>query len=234
MKIKAIIWDYDGTLVDTRRKNLNVTKAIISEVSGDVNKNFPALSSLDNYEEVNIKYSNWRELYRKEFKMDEDQIDFAGSLWTKYQLLDKTPVELFDGIKNVISRLNNYKHGIVSQNSFENIRNSLEYFGLLKFFNMIIGYEEIGLLNQKPHPDGLLLCINKLGYLDEDELIIYIGDHQTDMECAFNANKILRRKAIITIYMKHSKNNLSIDWVYKPDYIAFNAFEIINIIKNIT
>ena len=27
-KIKAIIWDYDGTLVDTRHKNLNVTKSI--------------------------------------------------------------------------------------------------------------------------------------------------------------------------------------------------------------
>ena len=27
--IKAIIWDYDGTLVDTRHKNLHVTRNII-------------------------------------------------------------------------------------------------------------------------------------------------------------------------------------------------------------
>jgi len=31
-KIKAIIWDYDGTLVDTRHKNLNVTKNIMKIV----------------------------------------------------------------------------------------------------------------------------------------------------------------------------------------------------------
>jgi HAD superfamily hydrolase (TIGR01549 family) len=232
MKIKAIIWDYDGTLVDTWRKNLNVTKAIISEVFGNTNKNFSVLSTLENYEAANIKYSNWRELYSKELKMDDKQIDFAGSLWTKYQLLDKTPVDLFDGLKTVISGLKNFKQGIVSQNSFENIRNSLNGFGLLDFFNMIIGYEEIGLSNQKPHPDGLMLCINKLGILD-DELVIYIGDHQTDFECAFNANNILGRKAVISIYIKHTENDLSIYWKYKPDYIAGKPSEIIKIIEKI-
>jgi phosphoglycolate phosphatase-like HAD superfamily hydrolase len=30
--IKAIIWDYDGTLVDTRYKNLNVTRNIIESI----------------------------------------------------------------------------------------------------------------------------------------------------------------------------------------------------------
>lgn len=32
MNIKAIIWDYDGTLADTRLKNLNVTIKIIKSI----------------------------------------------------------------------------------------------------------------------------------------------------------------------------------------------------------
>jgi len=32
--VKAIIWDYDGTLVDTRHKNLAVTKEIMKHVAG--------------------------------------------------------------------------------------------------------------------------------------------------------------------------------------------------------
>ena len=33
MNIQAIIWDYDGTLVDTLHKNLNATKRIIEAIT---------------------------------------------------------------------------------------------------------------------------------------------------------------------------------------------------------
>ena len=233
MKIKAIVWDYDGTLVDTRLKNLNVTKAIISEVFSNENKKFSVLSSLENYESANIKHANWRELYQKEFEMNNEQIDFAGSLWTKYQLLDKTPAELFNGISSVISKLDSYKQGIVSQNSYENIKNNLERLGLIKYFKTIIGYEEIGITNQKPHPDGLLLCINELTDLYEDNSVIYIGDHETDVKCAFNANEVLGRNVVITIYINHTNEDLSFDWVFKPDYTASSPSEIIEIVDRI-
>ena len=98
MKINGIIWDYDGTLVDSRMKNLNVTKAILSQIMSDIDIEYSVLSSLENYEQATIKSSNWRELYRNEFGLDEKQIDYAGKLWTKYQLLDKTEVQPFEGI----------------------------------------------------------------------------------------------------------------------------------------
>ena len=158
----AIIWDFDGTLVDTGYKNLRVTRNIIEYVTQKNASNFSALESSENYQIANNRSYNWRELYKREFQLTEDQIDIAGRLWTEYQLLDDTDVYLFDGITEVIRSLGNFPQGIVSQNSRENIIHILEKNNLVPFFKQIIGYEEVGFKNQKPNPYGLLSCIEKL------------------------------------------------------------------------
>ena len=233
MRINVIIWDYDGTLVDTRLKNFNVTKAIISEIVNGQVDNYPTLNSLENYAKANEKSSNWRELYRNEFGFDEKQIDYAGNLWTKYQLSDETNVDLFQGIREVISKLKNYPQGIVSQNSSKNIKSYLRRFDLEKYFHVVIGYEEVGLSKQKPNPEGLLTCISALSNLNSNPSVIYIGDHQTDIQCTSNANDELRRKAVTSILVNHNSGNSSENWEYKPDHYAANSNEIIEIIETI-
>jgi beta-phosphoglucomutase-like phosphatase (HAD superfamily) len=153
--IRAIIWDYDGTLVDTRHKNLNVTRNIIESIIETDAKEFFALRSLENYSLANRRASNWRELYRQELNLTEKQTDKAGQLWTAYQLNDKTDVTFYEGIKAVISNLSKFPHGIVSQNSRSGIMQNLEKKQLLPFFKYIVGYEEVDLKKQKPEPDGL-------------------------------------------------------------------------------
>lgn len=233
MKISCVIWDYDGTLVDTRMKNLNVTKAIISEVMGDIDIENSVLDSLENYEQANVKSSNWRELYRNEFGLTEKQIDNAGKLWTKFQLLDKTEVQLFEGISFTVQKLSAYSQGIVSQNSSENIKNNLERNNLAKYFNQIIGYEEVDFTKQKPNPEGLLKCISGITDQKNNGPVVYIGDHITDIECAQNANEKMGRKAVISILLKYNKLSLAEGWEYKPDYISDRPEDILEIIDKI-
>lgn len=233
MKISGVIWDYDGTLVDSRMKNLNVTKAIISEIISDTGIEYSALDSLENYEQANIKSSNWRELYRSEFGLTEKQIDYAGSLWTKFQLLDKTEVDLFQGISFTVPKLQTYPQGIVSQNSSENIKNNLRRFDLEKYFNRIIGYEEVDFTKQKPNPEGLLTCISEITNLKNNDSVIYIGDHITDIQCAHHANGKMSRNAVISILLNHNNLNLTKGWDYKPDYIADHPRDILEIIHKI-
>ena len=142
-QIRAIIWDYDGTLVDTRLKNLNVTRKIIDNIIETGVAECSALESLDNYNSANRKASNWRELYRLEFGLTEEQIDVAGRLWTEFQLKDETDASLFDGIDQVIQALEGFPHGIVSQNSKRSITRNLAKTDLLPFFDYIVGYEEV-------------------------------------------------------------------------------------------
>ncbi|WP_276629399.1 hypothetical protein [Terrisporobacter hibernicus] len=60
MKISAILWDYDGTLVNSVKKNIEVTKEVLKNFIPDLDNNLPkALTSVENYEEANYKYKNW-------------------------------------------------------------------------------------------------------------------------------------------------------------------------------
>ncbi|MEP7373020.1 MAG: HAD family hydrolase [Chitinophagaceae bacterium] len=232
--IEAVIWDYDGTLVDTRQKNLDVTKEIVFEVLNKSHEKFPALLNLENYEKANAGSANWRELYSREFLMNEEQTNYAGSLWTKYQLLHTTRLELYLGLREIIRELGNKcQQGIVSLNSHANIRNSLSHNNVEKFFSAVIGYEEVDFSKQKPDPDGLLKCITHLGLQATTGTIVYIGDHETDAHCAFNTNKVLGKKKIVSIGALYEKEQAHGSWNYQPDHIAFTTGQITEIIEAI-
>jgi HAD superfamily hydrolase (TIGR01549 family) len=229
--ICAIIWDYDGTLFDTRQKNYNVTKRIVNIVKGTY-KNFPALNSVTDYYNSHLQARNWRDFYRDQFYLSENEIDEAGKLWTEFQLNDDTIVPPIDGIVSVIKSLN-FPQGIVSQNSRENISQNLKRNKLDAHFQSIIGYEEVGLKLQKPHPAGLLKCIEYLCNSKSGN-VFYIGDHETDLHTAKNANQFFeennRSLKVISIAAAYSEcfhsDNLKSDF----DFNAETADEILNII----
>jgi len=234
--ICAIIWDYDGTLVETRNKNYNVTKAIIQEITEINPQSFSTLASLENYIQANDRSQNWRDLYRREFNLNENQIDRAGSCWTEYQLKDNTPVFFYEGIKDVISMFRSIPQGIVSQNSKNNIMQQLKENNLTEYFRWIVGYEEVDISKQKPYPDGLVMCIEKLTDL-QDGIVVYIGDHDTDVRCAENANISLKDKnskiQIITVGALYKDHGSTIQWNHKPDFIAEQTSDIIEIVRRL-
>jgi len=232
--ILAVIWDYDGTLVDTRQKNLNVTRKIIDKVTGTGWKSFSVLETIEHFNSAHTQATNWREFYKLNFGFNEYQIDKTGSLWTQYQLDDDTLVPQIDGVFDVITTLEKFPHGIVSQNSSTNIIQYLKKKSLFDNFKTIIGYEDVGMERQKPDPEGLLLCIKELTNFYEG-YVFYIGDHETDVRCAFNANKELTEKntslKIVAIGALYGYNVDTAKWKLQPDYYASKAEDIINIIS---
>ena len=235
-KINAIIWDYDGTLVDTRHKNMNVTKKIIASTTKTNAAEFPALQSLENYCLANRRSSNWRELYRQEFNLTENQIDEAGRKWTAYQLDDDTEVAFYDGIEAVITDLAEFPNGIVSQNSSSSIAQYLEKKQMLPFFKHIVGYEEVDFKKQKPEPDGLLSCLEKLSALEPGN-VCYIGDHETDALCVRAANRVLQednvKVKIISIGACYDNGADTADWQVRPDFEAHRVEDILKIVDRI-
>lgn len=230
--IKAIIWDYDGTLVDTHIKNLHVTRKIIEHITGKNPENLHPLKNLNNYRVVTKKAKNWRTLYKNEFNLNENEIDKAGKLWSEFQLKDETEVPFYDGITDVIQALKEYPHGIVSQNSRENIRQFLQKSKMLKYFKSILGYEEVESSKQKPEPDGLLKCISELVPLNTGT-VIYIGDHETDMHCAINTNKVYKENGsnlnVINIGAFYDSDNNISSWKVQPDFVANRVEDIVKI-----
>jgi len=234
--IRAIIWDYDGTLVDTRHKNLNVTRNIIKNIIETDAEEFSALRSLENYHSANRRASNWRELYRQEFNLSEKQIDVAGRLWTAYQLNDDTEVVIYEGLEAIINDLAEFPHGIVSQNSRSSITQDLAKKYLLPFFKYIVGYEEVDLKKQKPEPDGLLSCMEKLSAL-ESGYVCYIGDHETDVRCVRAANRALQEEnvnvKIFSIGACYDSGTDTSTWNVHPDFEAQKVEDILEIVDKI-
>lgn len=236
MNVNAIIWDYDGTLVDTLRKNLNVTRNIIKNVIAKDAEEFAVLRSLENYYLANRRNTNWRELYRREFNLAEKQIDEVGRLWTDYQLKDNTEVSCYEGIKAVIGELAEFPQGIVSQNSKNSITRNLAKMNLLSYFKYVVGYEEVDIKNQKPAPDGLISCMNKLSAM-ESGYVCYIGDHETDAQCVRAANRALQNKNVrVKVYSIAASYDTGADtstWSVRPDFEARKVEDIVEIVAHI-
>lgn len=228
-RLKAVIWDYDGTLVDSRDKNLSVTRNIVEKITKRNADEFPMLTDLERYHRATMESSNWRKFYREEFDMNEEQVDEAGSLWTKYQLNDSTPVKVFDGIREGINSIGTIPQGIVSQNSKSNIERQLKSDRLIEYFSHISGYEEVALDMQKPEPDGLINCIRELSD-SEEGTIFYIGDHETDIQCAARANQILADLEVLSIGVLYGTGIDNIKWNTQPDFEANSVRELFDII----
>jgi HAD superfamily hydrolase (TIGR01549 family) len=228
--LTAVIWDFDGTLVDTRAKNLAVTRSIIAALTGRPPDSYPVLTSLDNYEHATRVATNWRHMYGEAFGFDEAEIDCAGSMWAEYQVKDDTAAQPFSGISEVLAAIQQVPHGIVSQNAHQSITKILTQAGLLHHFQCIIGYEEVPLSRQKPEPDGLLMCLESLTSFAPG-VALYIGDHEVDARCASRANHALdadqHQVSVAMVAAAYAGNGRAGPWTVVPDYTASRPSDII-------
>lgn len=244
MKLAAILWDYDGTLVDSTKKNIRVTKEVLKNFIPDLDNNMPlALTSVEEYQKANYLYKNWKELYEYAYGLTKEQIAEAGKLWSPYQLKDESVPELFAGLCEVMKKLPNIAQGICSQNGAVNIRKTLEKYGISEYFSVIIGVDEVSFEQQKPNPAGFLKCLDKLTVDCKDCCLVYIGDHAEDVIFAKNAEQCLRDQMkqknidgtvkVITIGVNYSGSDAS-TWMTQPDYVVKSTKELENILTSMS
>ena len=193
----AVLWDFDNTLVDTRARNRSVTRRIIRHVTGRDPDEYAPLRSQTAYDLAIHRTQNWQDLYRLHFELAAGDIVAAGRLWTDFQRDDPTPIRWFDGVADVVRRLRGRPQGIVSMNTRDNIRSALREERLEDAFEMVVGCEEVASHRQKPDPEGLLSCLERLTGL-RGGTAIFVGDHPVDAECAANANAALERRGAAT------------------------------------
>ena len=233
MKVDAILWDYDGTLVNSACKNIDITKQIFTDVVPRLaGENLPFyLKNEKDYHIVNHRSKNWQDLYINYYGLTEEETIKAGSLWTEYQLRNSTPVELFPGISQTVSQLN-LPLGICSQNSTENIRQVLTKFELLEKFNSIIGYDDVPNNAQKPSAFSGIRCLENIFLKRLNKTILYIGDHESDVEFARNISKELgQSNNVISIIVTYSGANTT-SLSFKPDYEISSPLELLNIVEH--
>jgi HAD superfamily hydrolase (TIGR01549 family) len=225
----AVIWDFDLTLVDTRRRNLNVSRRLIKEQTGRDPDDFPALRSVGAYDAAHRLTRNWQEFYRQAFSFSQEEIEASAELWTRYQLEDDTPAPVIDGIEKALIALQSLPHGIVSQNARLSIEAQIKAAGIGDYFSHIVGYEDVELNRQKPAPDGLLQCLEHL-VNGASGTVLFVGDHETDMICGQRANQsLVEREAgvsVATVAALFVDQEIS-GWRVEPDYCATSPHDLV-------
>jgi len=234
--VTAVVWDFDGTLVDTCAKNMAVNRRIIEEVTGRPATEFEVMGSQEAYDRGQRISVNWREFYQTNFGMSEAETDLGGSRWTPYQLTDNTPTPPLKGIPQALSGFDGLPLGVVSQNCSKNISTTLEAHGLEESFQCIIGYQEVAGDRQKPAPDGLLLAIEMLTGLAPGR-VLYIGDHETDLKTVINTNRALGENdlpinvdLVAALYGMSDPNE---GWVTDADHRAETPLDIVDLVERL-
>lgn len=190
--LTAVVWDFDGTLADTRHRNFAGNRRIFTDLTGRPADEVAVLRSFEAYEEAWQGVANWRDFYRVHLGLVEEMVDAAGRLWAEVQRQDPEPAPLIDGVAEALAELAHLPHGIVSQNDRIHIERTLDAGEVGHRFTVVIGYAEVGMERQKPAPDGLLASIERLT-ASRPGLVLYVGDHPTDVETARNADRELAR-----------------------------------------
>ncbi|MGU5728868.1 HAD family hydrolase [Aeromonas jandaei] len=233
MKLDAILWDYDGTLVNSVPKNIDITKNILAEVAPHLTgDNLPRyLRSEADYHYANHAAKNWQALYVDYYGMSLAEMLLAGSLWAKHQEMNRTAVHFFDGLAQLIATFSAVPHGICSQNSQRNIRSVLAQHGVNEWFHSVVGYDDVPAQMQKPHPCGGLKCLESMLGQASGRSLIYIGDHEADVQFARNLQAELGGSArVISVAVAYSHSTPEL-WEHKPDHIARKVEELYPIIQ---
>jgi N-acetyl-D-muramate 6-phosphate phosphatase len=180
--IRAVMFDLDGTLLDTAPDFVAVTNQLLSE------HNRPLLSD----DKIRACVSNGsRALVMMAFDINEDHTDLPSlrarllELYTNHIAVFTKP---FPGIESLLHKLaeHNIPWGIATN------KPALYTELLLAQLNMqpapisIICPDHV--THSKPHPESLMLASQQLGCTPEE--IIYIGDHARDIECGKQAGSL--------------------------------------------
>lgn len=171
--IKAILFDWDNTVVDTQ---IMVLKAL-NKTLGEMNK--PTLHSYINAPE---RMAFFKQTFGEE-------CDYAYSLFVD-NLKSESPesIRIFPGFISFLELIaeKGIFTGVVSNKHSGLLRREIDSLGLTERFNIIVGSGDTD--QDKPSPKPLLYALSTGGITPCTEAVFFIGDSAVDMECAKNAS----------------------------------------------
>ena len=181
MFFKCLLFDLDGTLIDSRDDLADSVNLMLSEFD------LPNLPSEKIYNFIgegvfNLVNRSFSASLGKEFNKDfaEKGVEIFRKYYAK-NLLQKT--KLYQGVAETLEKLNAFPKAVITNKPHDFSVKILEGFGVLRHFEFVCGGDSFP--ERKPSPVPLLKTLESLNCLPSESLMI--GDSWVDIEAGKNA-----------------------------------------------
>ena len=173
----TILFDLDGTVIDS-------TEAIVESFYYACDKHgfkHPL------YEEITALIGFPLDVMFRNVGVAEEKIwDFVAAYKEHYRIISKEKTFLLPKAKEAVIEASSFARlGVVTTKTARYSKELLEHFGIMCYFETLIGREDV--TNPKPDPEPIQKALERMG-IDEKKDVFIIGDTVLDLEAAKNAN----------------------------------------------
>ncbi len=216
MKYKALIFDLDGTILDTLGDLRDSVNFSLNECGLPVRTTDEIRSFVGNGIRLLIERSVPK---NTPVEITDKCFDIFREYYKSHSAILTKP---YDGIIELLTHLKTagYKLAVVSNKADFAVQTLVkDYFG--DIFDFAVGERDN--IKRKPAPDSVLCALNYLGVTETE--VVYVGDSEVDIQTARNAE-------IPCIAVLWGFRNESFLRSLNPDYIVNKPSEIVEVIDN--
>jgi phosphoglycolate phosphatase-like HAD superfamily hydrolase len=173
MKYTHIVFDIDGTLIDTEKAVLLSLQEALYQVQ----------SKKYNLEDLRFALGIPDDDSMKQLKVED--ADLCERLWEELKLKYTHTIKIFDGMSSTLYKLKSggTSLGIITSRTREEFTNGFVPFGIAELFDIVICADNTD--KHKPNPEPMLKYL-ELSKADKN-VTLYIGDTVYDFNCAHSA-----------------------------------------------
>lgn len=171
--IKAVIFDIDGVLIDSKEANIALYQKLLVKAGYRQPTREEALECFHLPLRPSIKKLTGVE--------NPEEIERIAGLVYSPDLKTNHLFIFPEKLEEVLERLHRkYRLGIVTSRIRHGVDMVFEMKDIERFFDVIVAFEDYQ--NPKPHPEPLLVALKRLNLKPEEA--IYIGDGDSDIQAA--------------------------------------------------
>jgi 2-phosphoglycolate phosphatase len=174
MRLRAVLFDMDGTLLDSAPDFIAVAQAM------RIDRGLPPIAEQLIREQIS---GGARAMVASAFAMDPNAAEFAAlrqEFLDRYQLHCAVFTRPFDGIAELLADIEqaNLIWGVVTNKPLRYAEPIMQQLGLAQRSAILICPEHV--TNTKPDPEPMLLACSRLGL--EPASVLFVGDDLRDIE----------------------------------------------------